>query len=432
MDRQRWARIESLYHAALEKEPSKRPAYLKAECGDEPGLRREVESLLGCADTELRSPVNECQRWPLGFRLRSYEIIDALGAGGMGEVYRARDTKLRREVAIKVLPREFQNDPARLARFEREAQLLASLNHPNIGAIYGMDEAEGIRFLVLELVEGLTLSQRIASGPMTVAEALAIAMQIANALQAAHQKGVIHRDLKPANVKITPSGNAKVLDFGLATVAPALAEELAYRNVSESRELTLPSLVLGTPAYMSPEQANRRPVDPRTDIWAFGVVLFEMLMSARPFTGQTAADVLASVVHKEPDWARIPHRVRSLIKACLEKDPEERPRDFGEAMRLLDAVSVRISRHRRLPWAVAATLILGLAPFRLQQMNPDQPVPRRGEPAPEGAPFGRTGAPVVAFSPDGRYMITSAAKNGNSTIVIWRADGTSPTLLTGK
>jgi len=218
MDPQRWTRIESLYHAALEKEPGQRPAFLTGECGDQTELRREVVTLLSCADGDLWSPLHDRERWPSGFRLGSYEIIEALGAGGMGEVYRAKDTKLRREVAIKLPPREFETDPSRLARFEREAQVLASLNDPNIVAIYGLEEAEGLRFLVLELVEGPTLAERIASGPIEVADALAIAKQIAEAFEAVHQKGIIHRDLKPANVKLAPGGKVKVLDFGLALV----------------------------------------------------------------------------------------------------------------------------------------------------------------------------------------------------------------------
>lgn len=216
MDPQHWARIESLYHAALEKAPHERREYLAAACAQEPELRREVESLLGRADAEPSNPAAGAKRWSAGFRLGSYEILGPLGAGGMGEVYRARDTRLRREVAIKVLPREFQSDSARLARFEREAQLLGSLNHSHIGAIYGLEEFQGIRFLVLELVEGPTLAERIARGPVPPDEALALSAQIAEALEYAHEKNVIHRDLKPSNIKLTTDGHVKILDFGLA------------------------------------------------------------------------------------------------------------------------------------------------------------------------------------------------------------------------
>jgi serine/threonine-protein kinase len=318
--------------------PGERAGFLAGACVDDPEIKHKVESLLACGRTELKSLEAAGARWPSGFRLGSYEIIEVLGTGGMGEVYRARDTKLQREVAIKVLPRAFQNDPSHLARFEREAQILASLNHPNIGAIYGLEEADRVRFLVLELVEGPTLAERIAFGPMSVADALIIATQIGNALEVAHRKGVVHRDLKPANVKITPGGNAKVLDFGLAAVGLTLTDEpKTYSDATETIELTQPSLVLGTPPYMSPEQAKCRPIDQRTDIWAFGVVLFEMITGVRPFTGQTAIEVLASVIHEEPDWKRTPRRVRSLIRACLEKNPAKRPRDFDKALRLLKA-----------------------------------------------------------------------------------------------
>jgi Tol biopolymer transport system component len=256
----------------------------------------------------------------------------------MGEVYRARDTKLRREVAIKTLPREFQNDASRLARFEREARLLASLNHPNIAAIYGLEQVDTIRFLVLELVDGPTLSERLKSGPIEVPEALRIAIGIAEALEGAHDNNVVHRDLKPGNVKITPAGKVKVLDFGLAKAlgeAPDSRAESGGANASTVTDgETKAGVVMGTPAYMSPEQAEGRPTDKRSDIWSFGVVLYEMLSGKRCFDGKTTSHVLVHILEQEPDWQALPPSVpggvRLLLERCLTKDPAERLRDIGD------------------------------------------------------------------------------------------------------
>ena len=262
-----------------------------------------------------------------GARLEHYEILAPLGAGGMGEVYRAVDSKLRREVALKILPPKFAADPSRLARFEREAHLLAQLNHPNIAAIYGLEHADGIRFLVLELVEGPSLADRLKSGPLEVVEALGIAAQIAEALEAAHEKGVVHRDLKPGNVKITPAGKVKVLDFGLAKwlgEVPESQAELAGANAS-----TVPlgetnaGVVMGTAAYMSPEQAEAKLTDKRSDVWSFGVVLYKMLSGKRCFDGKSTAHVIVHLLEDEPAAARPalflkqstpvqPHRFRSV------------------------------------------------------------------------------------------------------------------------
>src|SRR5713226_1267090 len=236
-----------------------------------------------------------------GTRLGPYEILSPLGAGGMGEVYRARDTKLNRDVALKILPDTFAADPERLARFQREAQVLASLNHPHIGAIYGLEESDGIRALVLELVEGPTLADRIAQGAIPLDEALPIARQIAEALEAAHEQGVIHRDLKPANIKLRPDGVVKVLDFGLARLAEAPAASGAV-GLSESPTITTPAMmtgmgvILGTAAYMSPEQAKGRPADKRSDVWAFGHVVYEMLTGQRAFRGEDVSDTLAFIL----------------------------------------------------------------------------------------------------------------------------------------
>ena len=274
----------------------------------------------------------------IGRTLAHYKITAAVGAGGMGEVYRATDTTLSREVAIKVLPADVAHDPERLARFEREARVLASLNHPNIAAIYGFQQSDGVPFLVMELVEGEDLAERLSHGPIPVDETLLIARQIAEALEAAHEKGIVHRDLKPANVKVTPDGTVKVLDFGLAK---ALSPEGASATADLSHSPTLAytgtaaGLILGTAAYMSPEQARGQPVDKRADIWAFGVVLFEMLTGQRLFMGETVSDTLAAVLTREIDWKALPagtpadlHRV---LRRCLDRDRRNRLRDIGEA-----------------------------------------------------------------------------------------------------
>jgi serine/threonine protein kinase len=265
-----------------------------------------------------------------GTKLSHYEITSQIGKGGMGEVYRGKDQVLGRDVAIKVLPEEFARDADRVARFQREAKLLASLNHPNIAAIYGLEESEGTNFLVLELVEGEILADRIKAGPIPVEASLKLTLQMAEALEAAHGKGVVHRDLKPANIKITPDGKVKVLDFGLAK---AFAGEQADLNLSNSPTLsqaaTMQGVILGTAAYMSPEQARGKAVDKRADIWAFGVVLYEMLTGKRLFRGDTVSDTLASVLTREPEWDRVPSKVQSLLRRCLQKDLQNRIHDIA-------------------------------------------------------------------------------------------------------
>src|SRR5712692_5231420 len=244
-----------------------------------------------------------------GSKLGPYEIVAPLGAGGMGEVYRGRDPRLGRNVALKVLPAALAQDGDRMARFQREAQVLASLNHPNIAAIHGLEEVSGVRALVMELVEGPTLAERIKSGPIQLEEALPIAGQIAEALEAAHERGIVHRDLKPANVKVTPEGTVKVLDFGLAK---ALDTEVSAANISNSPTLTAATqagVILGTAAYMSPEQARGKRVDKRADIWAFGCLLYEMLTGKRAFEGQAVSETLATVIRDDPNWSALPQAV---------------------------------------------------------------------------------------------------------------------------
>ena len=301
----------------------------------------------------------------VGQTLSHYRIIEKIGEGGMGEVYRAEDTSLKREVALKVLPDRFTEDPQRLARFEREAQLLASLNHPNIAAIYELEEADGVRFLSLELVEGETLAEKVAKGPLPVEEALEICRQIAEGVEAAHEKGVIHRDLKPANVKITPEGKVKVLDFGLAK---AFEEETATADISQSptltEEMTKAGVILGTAAYMSPEQAKGKPVDKRADIFAFGAVLYECLTGKRAFEGETITETIAAVLKSEPAWEQLPSdtpwRIRELLDDCLYKEAHNRFHDISNAR-------IQIRKALEEPTTVAPTGVTGAAqPARLR------------------------------------------------------------------
>ena len=330
MSPKNWLRVEELFHRALEHPPEARRAFLDEACGDDPGLRQQVELLLSNdfrAVSFLEKPAVEdatvTMAMQAGRQLGPYQVLSPLGIGGMGEVHRAHDSKLGRDVAIKTLPAEFARDSARLARFRREARALASLNHPNIGAIYGLEEAGGVECLVLELVEGETLC-----GPLPIAIALDRADQVAAALEAAHEKGIVHRDLKPANVKVTPEGRVKVLDFGLAK---------AIQGADPTRDLsgivggahTLVGHIVGTPGYMSPEQARGQEVDQRADIWAFGCLLYELLTGKRVFQGDTVQDTIAAVLEREPDWkvlpTKTPGKVRELLRQCLEKESSRRP-----------------------------------------------------------------------------------------------------------
>ena len=299
---------------------------------------------------------------PPGSRLGVFALIDLIGRGGMGEVYRARDTKLGRDVAIKILPEAFAHDADRLARFQREAKTLASLNHPNIAAIYGLEESAGMTALVMELVEGDDLSQQIARGAIPVDEALPIAKQIAEALEAAHEQGIIHRDLKPANIKVRSDGTVKVLDFGLAKAMEPTGAMSPVDSMSPTittPAMTQAGMILGTAAYMSPEQARGKAVDKRADIWAFGAVLFEMLTGRRAFQGEDITDTIVAVISKEPDWAALPSTtpagLRRLLSRCLKKDAKARLRDIGEARVQVEELLSGVSGESSATAADAAT-----------------------------------------------------------------------------
>ena len=357
-----------------------------------------------------------------GARLGPYEIAGPIGAGGMGEVYRARDTNLNRDVAIKVLPEAFAQDPDRLARFTREAHVLASLNHPNIAAIYGIED----RALVMELVEGEDLSQRIAHGAIQLDDALPVARQIAAALEAAHNAGIIHRDLKPANIKVRDDGTVKVLDFGLAkALDPTLRATVARQSEEPAPTMTSPAhtklgLILGTAAYMAPEQAKGRSVDRRADVWAFGVVLYEMLTGERIFAADTVSESIAAVLTREPDWSLVPPQARRLLQACLQKDPGQRLRDIGDAQLLLETVEnpPAATPRRALFPVVAGALIIGAIAGALvigTARIASPPVPFVfHEAAPEGTRL--IGAPKV--SPDGQALAILAV-NADGQRQIW-------------
>ena len=390
-----------------------------------------------------------------GTRLGLYEVLSVLGAGGMGEVYRARDTKLNRDVALKILPDAFATDPDRLARFTREAQLLAALNHPNVAQIHGLEESRGIRALVMELVEGEDLAQRITRGAIPIDEALAIAHQIAEALEAAHEQGIIHRDLKPANVKVRPDGTVKVLDFGLAK---AMDPPASSPNVSQSPTITTPAMtmagvILGTAAYMSPEQAKGRPADRRSDLWAFGCVLYEMLTGQRAFQGEDVAETLAHILTKEPEWTLLPSDttlpIRRLLGRCLEKNRKRRLDSASDARLDIDEAlttprdsatspTLRADAAPKPFWTrvvvgcivVAVGVIGGAAGWLLRpyfRAATPGPITRFSILLPEDQTFSSGGRPLVAISPDGTRIVYSA----NQRLYIRALEDAEPKPMSG-
>jgi len=443
-----WRQLESLYHAAAARPASDRAAFIADACGDDVRLRRELESLFAASSdpglldapgtwSALRAATPPDTTTRVGHTpvtIAGYPVIGRLGAGGMGEVYRARDARLERDVAIKILPLAFVRDRARLTRFEREARALAALSHPNIGAIYGIEDAAGPALgtpaLILELIEGETLAERVARGPIPVQTGLEIAAQIADALEAAHEKGIVHRDLKPANIKLTPDGVVKVLDFGLALISSHPDEPLS--DDEPTLERTAVGSILGTAPYMSPEQARGEPVDRRTDIWAFGCVLFEMLTGRRAFAGDTPQETLAEVLERDVNWDSLPPgtpaNVRRLLGRMLIKSPRQRLRDVGDArIELEDAVHHRtveipapVAPRRgarafgAAGWVSASMLLLALLvvtkghPADVRDATPRPPV---FVTIPVGA--AESNARDIAVSPDGAYVAYIAGPPGD-------------------
>ena len=384
-----------------------------------------------------------------GSSLGPYEIVGPLGAGGMGEVYRARDPRLGREVAVKVLPDSFSSDAEWSARFEREARLLASLNHPNVAAVYGFEKHGPAHCLIMELVEGETLAERLQRGRLEPDEAFPLFEQIADGLAAAHDGGVVHRDLKPANIKITPEGKAKVLDFGLAkTVMGADGSSVSLSMSPTMTALgTQAGTILGTAAYMSPEQARGKPVDRRTDVWAFGCVLFEALSGTAVFPGETVTDILAAIVRAEPAWEELPDGLprpaRRLLRRCLEKDPARRLRDLGDARLEIveamaggtqsDGTSVQAapaSRSVRVPWILSAALTIALIAVAVTlgpgRSTESQPVRRLSLLFPQELGIDLRDSVGVAISPDARRVAVLGSVEGASRLFIREMDQVEP------
>jgi serine/threonine protein kinase len=439
MDPDRWRQISTLYHAALERPAAERSGFLAQACGADSSLCAEVESLLNqpkdsnsaldlTAGPVLAGP-DAPHRQMIGRRIGPYLVVSPLGAGGMGEVYRATDGRLGRDVALKVLPPSWSGDSDRIQRFEREARVLASLNHPHVGAIHGVEEANGLYALVLELIEGPTLAEMLATRQLPLREALRIGAEIAEALEAAHDRGIIHRDLKPANIKIR-DGSVKVLDFGLARVSRDSSAGDITRSPTLMADRTRQGVLLGTPAYMSPEQARGQVADKRSDIWSFGCVLYEMVAGRQAFAGPTLSDTIAAVLEREPDWAAVPGatplRVVRLLKQCLEKEPRRRRRDIADVrLELADAGEdeplVRASPTERARsvsgrdalWYATPALVVGaaIAALSVLALRPAAPVMTPAEPIevtvlpPLGTYFPlEVGAPWPSISPDGRQL----------------------------
>ena len=464
-DAERRRRVEEVCDAALERDAQERAAFVAAACGSDDVLRRDVEALLGHAQAAERFLVEPIEKLaahvlgdsqpasPVGRQIGPYTILSRLGAGGMGEVYRARDAKLNRDVALKIVPPAFAADRDRLARFQREAHILASLNHPNIAHVYGLEQSDGVQALVMELVEGPTLADRIVEGPIPIDEAVPIAKQIAEALEAAHEQGIIHRDLKPANIKVRLDGTVKVLDFGLAKalepMSPVGMDATASPTITSPAMMSGVGMILGTAAYMSPEQARGKPVDKRSDTWAFGCVLYEMLTGTRPFAGEDVNDTLANVLKVDPDWSalpsEVPSAVRTLLQSCLTKDRRRRVADISTALFVLDkspslapqaATFSAAPLPRRLLWGRVAALtgyalvvgaIAGTVVWFLTRPAPPSVV-RTTVTTSGSAAFFPSGADRdVAITPDGSRVVY----RGNNQLLIRALNQLQPTALSG-
>ena len=435
--------ISKLYHEALSRTPDQRARFLFDECRGDEELRAEVDSLLRYeaeAVDFLEAPV--LPRTPessmIGREIGPYVIVSPLGAGGMGEVFRARDSRLGRDVAIKILPSHLIADPDRRARLAREARLLATLNHPNIGAIYEIEESADMTALVLELVEGSTLSTCLQERPLRVAAALTIARQVAEALDAAHQKGIVHRDLKPANIVLQgkPTSSdvvAKVLDFGLAKTLAGLSDQ-PFPGLRETGvDITATGGILGTPAYMSPEQARGDDVDKRTDIWSFGCVLYEMICGRRAFAGASTTETLEGVLERDPDWTALPRStpdiIRRLLRHCLQKEVANRVRDMGDVrLELTDALTERTPRPQggSPGWRLVTERVLAVSAIPiiaafiwLQPQDTPSPLPLRLS----RLTFEDGLQTDPALSPDGKFLAYATDRNGNFDIYTQPVEG---------
>jgi serine/threonine-protein kinase len=435
---ERWRQIESLFQKASRRPVEERDAWLRRACATDADLYEEVASLLanhhasdsaGCWAAAAAQLIVKPGLFEPGQFLGPYQVTSFLAAGGMGEVYRARDTKLKRDVALKVLPEQFAHDPGRMARFQREAEVLASLNHPNIGAIYGVEE----RALVMEFVEGTS-----PKGPMPFDEAWKIAAQIADGLSYAHEKGIIHRDLKPANIKVTDDGLVKFLDFGLAK-AYSDAPDTNAAGPADSPTMTigatLPGVVLGTAAYMAPEQAKGKRVDKRADIWPWSVVLYELLTGEQLFKGENTADTLAHVLTQEPKLDKLPPQVRKLLQQCLEKDPQQRLRDIGDTNLLLEEAQQHAAApNSGLRWkmATAALAAIAAAFAYLSYLHSNEPrrVLRLSLPPPEKGSFSLD-YNVPAVSPDGSHIAFVATSEGKRALWVRDLDSLAARRLPG-
>jgi serine/threonine protein kinase len=425
---ERWRQVTAVFHAARARDADEQRAFLDDACGANAALRADVEALLAAQAAagpfgDVPLSVEALPELSPGIMFGQYRVETLIGAGGMGQVYRATDTRLRRTVALKLLMPDLSLDPEFGSRFEREGRLLASLNHPNIAAIHGLEEADGVVALVLEFVEGPTLAERLARGSVPIPEALAVARQIASALEAAHERGIVHRDLKPANIKMASTGAVKVLDFGIARVSPDVVGEAATTTA------TRPGSILGTPAYMSPEQARGLPLDKRTDIWAFGCVLFEMLSGRGAFAAETASDSLAKVIEREPDWhmlpSGVPESIRRLVKRCLRKDPADRLHDIADARIEIGEAVMTPARDDEAPvgpsarlrvirtmLGVGALVVLATAAWWWLIFRP-RPAPPPSRAVEFGVTFPNNFIPAngIAVSPDGRQIAAGIFAN---------------------